>query len=71
MVAFVKRPGEHLGGCGGTCGPGSQFYIGRSLAERTQLVARNFHLPMASRARPLNQDGAVVFPRASEVQKQK
>lgn len=48
-------------GHGGTEDPGKQCCIGRSLAQRTWLVMRNFHLPVANRARSLTQDGAVVF----------
>lgn len=71
LVASVWRPGKHLGGCGGTYGPSSQFCVGRSLAERTQLMAGSSHLPVDNRAGSLSQDEAIVFPRASDVFKQK
>ena len=71
LVASVWRLGEHQCGYGGTYGPNIQFYVGRSLAERTQLVVGHSHLPVANRAGPLTKDRAIVFPRASGVVKHK
>ena len=58
LVASVWKP---MVGHGGTEDPGKQCCISRSLAQRTRLVTRNFHLPVANRTRSLTQDGAVVF----------
>lgn len=55
------KPRKPMVGHGVTEDPGKQRCISRSLVQRTRLVTRNFHLPVANRTRSLTQDGAVVF----------
>lgn len=61
LAASVWKPRKSMVGHGGTEDPCKQCCIGRSMTQRTRLVTRNFHLPVANRTRSLTQDGAVVF----------